>query len=72
MPDDQNQEPRQITDEMLLSELTVGEFKQLVRELLAESGSRPAQSPRIEPHIEQVTVRRKSLDEFMSDLGGKK
>ncbi len=72
MPDDHNQEPREITDEMLLSELTVGEFKQLVRDLLAESGSRTKQPARPEPHIEQVTVRRKSLDEFMSDLGGKK
>jgi len=60
-------EAREITDEMLLSELTVGEFKQLLLELLANlSVSSEAKAT---SEIEQpITVRRKSLDEFMSDL----
>ncbi len=67
----EDQESREITDEMPLSDLTVGEFKQLVRELLAEVA--PAgRTSRVEPPIEPVSVRRKSLDEFMNDLGGKK
>lgn len=60
---------RQITDEMKLSELTVGEFKALLRELLA-SPPVEVMSPVSEEKIQaKVTVRRKSLDEFMSDLG---
>ena len=61
-------EERQITDDMLLSELTVGEFKKLVQSLLSDK--EPAS--KIEPPIEKVNIRRKSLDEFMEDLGGKK
>jgi hypothetical protein len=60
-------EERQITDDMLLSELTVGEFKKLVQDLLGKE--KPS---KIEPPIEKVNIRRKSLDEFMDDLGGKK
>lgn len=59
---------RKITDDMLLSELTVGEFKSLLHSLLADK--EPAS--KIEPPIEKVNIRRKSLDEFMEDLGGKK
>lgn len=59
---------REITDEMLLSELTVGEFKQLMTELLAQLAPQKA-NKNIEPPIEKVSIRRKSLDEFMSDLG---
>jgi len=70
MPDDEK--PREITDDMLLSELTVGEFKQLVQELLTIAPGPSAKPARMESQIEQVTVRRKSLDEFMSDLGGNK
>lgn len=67
MPD----EPRDITDDMLVSDLTVGEFKLLVAELLQNLA--PQADSKIEPPIEQqVSVRRKSLDEFMSDLGGSK
>jgi hypothetical protein len=67
MPDEQ----RDITDAMLLSELTVGEFKALLRELLANLTPQAEASP--EPKIEvEVNVRRKSLDEFMNDLGGSK
>lgn len=66
MPDEQ--QSRDITDDMRLSELTVGEFKQLVRDLLTEQEKAPRRSA--EPPIEKVTVRRKSLDEFMNDLGG--
>lgn len=66
MPD----ESRQIPDDMLLSELTVGEFKALMQELL--SATQPATlENKIEPPIEKVKMRRKSLDEFMSDLGEK-
>jgi len=61
-------EERQITDDMLISELTVGEFKRLVQSLLPNN--EPAS--KIEPPIEKVNIRRKSLDEFMDDLGGKK
>jgi hypothetical protein len=64
MPDEQ----REITDDMLLSELTVGEFKALMSELLANLAPQTEASP--EPKIEvEVNVRRKSLDEFMNDLG---
>jgi len=67
MPDEQ----RAITDDMLLSELTVGEFKVLLRELLANLAPQTEASP--EPKIEvEVNVRRKSLDEFMNDLGESK
>jgi hypothetical protein len=61
-------EERQITDDMLLSDLTVGEFKKLVQSLLTDK--EPVS--KIEPPIEKVNIRRKSLDEFMDDLGGKK
>ena len=61
-------EERQITDDMLLSELTVGEFKHLIQSLLSDKQS----SSKIEPPIEKVNIRRKSLDEFMDDLGGEK
>ncbi|MEO1162700.1 MAG: hypothetical protein AAFV98_02855 [Chloroflexota bacterium] len=66
-------EQRTITDDMPLSDLTVGEFKALMREMLAtvaiastvdEDASDVAQEP-----VEQVEVKRKSLDEFMSGLG---
>ena len=62
-------ESRQITDEMLLSELTVGEFKQLMQSLLAQSPATEKSPAKIDPPIEKVAMRRKSLDEFMSDLG---
>mgnify|MGYP001047024009 CR=1 FL=1 len=66
-------EQRTITDDMQLSDLTVGEFKALMREMLAtvavpstdtEQDADIAQDP-----VEQVEVKRKSLDEFMSGLG---
>lgn len=67
MPD----EERQITDDMLLSKLTVGEFKKLLQSiLLANPDSTPAVEA--ESPLEQIAVRRKSLDEFMNDLGEKK
>ena len=62
MPD----EARQITDDMLLSELTVGEFKALIQNLLSQA---PKSESKIEPPIEKLKMRRKSLDEFMNDLG---
>jgi hypothetical protein len=61
-------EERQITDDMLLSELTVGEFRQLIQSMFFSKES----ASKIEPPIEKVNIRRKSLDEFMDDLGGKK
>lgn len=62
-------EPREITDDMLLSELTIGEFKALMRELLDQPETPQVEEPD-EPKIQaKVTLRRKSLDEFMSDLG---
>lgn len=65
-------EARQITNDILLSELTVGEFKQLMQSLLAQSGTN-TEKPlnKIDPPIEKVAIRRKSLDEFMNDLGNK-
>lgn len=61
-------EQRPITDNLLLSELTVGEFKKLIAELL--SSSEPVISQE-KPELPEtnITVRRKSLDEFMNDLG---
>jgi hypothetical protein len=64
MPD----ESRQVTDDMLLSELTVGEFKALIQNLLSETQAEKSES-KIEPPIEKLKMRRKSLDEFMNDLG---
>ena len=58
---------RTITDDLLLSDLTVGEFKQLMRHLLAET-SFSESGGKIQPPIEKVPMRRKSLDEFMNDL----
>jgi hypothetical protein len=67
MPDEQ----REITDDMLLSELTVGEFKALMQELLANLAPQSDATPESKIEVE-VNVRRKSLDEFMNDLGGEK
>jgi hypothetical protein len=64
MPD----ESRQITDDLLLSELTVGEFKMLIHNLLSQAQA-PKSDSKIEPPIEKLKMRRKSLDEFMNDLG---
>lgn len=61
-------EPRNITDDMMLSELTVGEFKQLVASLLPQASS---QGHVVEANTTDKTpkaVTRKSLDEFMSDI----
>lgn len=63
-------EQRQITDELLLSELTVGEFKQLIQSMLAQPDTEKPLN-KIDPPIEKVAIRRKSLDEFMNDLGDK-
>lgn len=66
-----DEEQGKITDDTLLSELTVGEFKQLMSELLADVTPIESKTHKIEPPIEKVPMRRKSLDEFMSDLGDK-
>jgi hypothetical protein len=66
------EESRQITDDMLLSELTVGEFKTLMQELLSQTKTPQKPESKIEPPIEKVKLRRKSLDEFMNDLGDSK
>lgn len=68
MPD----ESRQITDDMLLSELTVAEFKALMLEILSQAQTQHTVESKIEPPIEKVKLRRKSLDEFMNDLGDSK
>jgi hypothetical protein len=68
MPDEQ----RDITDDMRLSELTVGEFKALMQEILANFTPQTdtvAAAHAAEPKAE---VKRKSLDEFMSDLSESK
>jgi|GEM_PF-5826359 len=62
-------EERQITDDMLLSELTVGEFKQLMQSLLSGLSTGETTGSKIDPPIEKLSIRRKSLDEFMNDLG---
>ncbi|GAB5491517.1 MAG: hypothetical protein Phog2KO_17320 [Phototrophicaceae bacterium] len=61
-------EQRPITDNLLLSELTVGEFKKLIAELLSSSEPVISQETTELPET-NITVRRKSLDEFMNDLG---
>jgi len=61
------EEPRKITDDMPLSELTVGEFKALMQEILSQAPKKS--ESKVEPPIEKVKMRRKSLDEFMNDLG---
>lgn len=60
-------EQRPITDNLLLSELTVGEFKKLIAELLSSEPVISQEKPEL-PET-NITVRRKSLDEFMNDLG---
>lgn len=72
MPD----ESHMPTDDQLLADLTVGQFKQLILTLLTqhteqshrtEARNLPSQADTtIEP--DPITVRRKSLDEFMDDL----
>ena len=63
-------EQRPLTDDMPLSDLTIGEFKQLMADILAQASPvKPEKS--IDPPIEKVSIRRKSLDEFMNDLGSK-
>jgi len=59
---------RKITDDLLLSELTVGEFKQLISDLVRNPQTNETITPEAESPQTSVTVRRKSLDEFMSDL----
>jgi Flp pilus assembly protein TadG len=62
-------DPRPITDDMQISELTVGEFKQLMQQILQTAADSAAPEPAESPQSNQdVTVRRKSLDEFMADL----
>ncbi|MEM9951140.1 MAG: hypothetical protein AAF846_06060 [Chloroflexota bacterium] len=63
-------EQREVTDDMLLSELTVGEFKALLQSLIPSSVDAVSTS-KIDPPIEKIQMRRKSLDEFMNDLGDK-
>lgn len=62
---------RTITDDLLLSELTVGEFKRLLAETLATvavSSGREPSAPDETPAVETIEpVRRMSLDEFLSD-----
>lgn len=62
-------EQRPITDDLLLSELTVGEFKQLMVELLSASAPIEASVGNNDAPLEKISIRRKSLDEFMNDLG---
>lgn len=62
-------EQRPITDDLLLSELTVGEFKQLLAELLSASTPIEASIDNNDAPLEKISIRRKSLDEFMNDLG---
>lgn len=66
------EESRPITDDMLLSELTVGEFKALMQEMLSQTQAPKKSESKVEPPIEKVKLRRKSLDEFMNDLGDSK
>ena len=61
-------EPRGITDEMMLSDLTVGEFKQLIAQLLSLA---PTEVMLDDKDVSQEPKTRKSLDQFMSDLGDK-
>lgn len=60
---DDNQRP--ITDDTLLSDLTVGEFKALVRQLLTEFAAPTASTP---PKPEGEPARM-TLDDLMSDFG---
>ncbi|MEO1291050.1 MAG: hypothetical protein AAFV93_25225 [Chloroflexota bacterium] len=66
-----DEQQRDITDEMLLSELTVGEFKALLQSLIPNTVD-VVSTAKIDPPIEKIQMRRKSLDEFMNDLGDKK
>ncbi len=62
-------DPRPITDDTPLSDLTVGEFKQLMQQILQTAASQAAPEPAGKAASGQdVIVRRKSLDEFMADL----
>ncbi len=63
-------EQREITDDMHISDLTVGEFKQLMQSMMGQPAT-SASSSKVDPPIEKIAMRRKSLDEFMDDLGEK-
>lgn len=68
-PQSESAESRQITDDMLVSELTVGEFKQLIGQLLANHAVAAISKDVLETPIEpQVKVQHKSLDDFMNGL----
>lgn len=65
-------QPRTITDEMPLSELTVGEFKQLLSQLLAQYTVAAASEAVLDAPLEpQVKIQHKSLDDFMNTLTDK-
>lgn len=64
-------EPRDITDEMMLSELTVGEFKQLMSQILHQVPADMVIDDDDDETPAPKTLTRKSLDQFMSDLGNK-
>lgn len=62
-------QPRKITDDMPLSELTVGEFKQLMAQLLAKHSVAAASEGVLDAPLEpEVKIQHKSLDDFMSTL----
>ncbi|MDQ7023957.1 MAG: hypothetical protein Q9P01_12125 [Anaerolineae bacterium] len=63
------EEERDITDDIPLSELTVGEFKALMQEILANIAPQRDSSTASPPDEPKAEVKRKSLDEFMSGLG---
>ena len=66
------EEQRDITDDMPLSELTVGEFKALMQQILANFTPQTDTVAAVPAAETKAEVKRKSLDEFMSDLGESK
>lgn len=62
-------QPRNITDDTLLADLTVGEFKQLLSQLLAQYTVATVSDAVLDAPLEpQVKIQHKSLDDFMSTL----
>lgn len=59
-------------DDTLLSDLTVGQFKQLLTDLLAQHtlAAPTTDATEEEAAVEKAEVKRMSLDDFMSDLTG--
>ena len=63
------EEKRELTDDIKLADLTVGEFRQLMQEFLMSAPLAPVEEKPVSED-ENISAKKKSLDEFMNDLEG--